>query len=146
MWCSEYTSLSPVGRCCHCRLPPFLWSVVSVSFSHTPKMCSFRKMQTGNTPNKQFNANKTTQCTSTQRSGCCLLESCYMYFLYFTGSLWICLLILWRSVWINTAQSIILLSWTPPSPAFSSRAAPGWEIQPEQLSGQRGRRDGHHRL
>lgn len=31
-WCSECTSLNPMGRCCRCRLPPFLWSVVSVCF------------------------------------------------------------------------------------------------------------------
>lgn len=30
-WCSEFTSLSPTGRCCLCRLPLFLWSAVSVS-------------------------------------------------------------------------------------------------------------------
>lgn len=44
VWCSEYTSLNPMGRCCRYRLRLFLWNVVSVSHTlrHSSKTYAFR--------------------------------------------------------------------------------------------------------
>lgn len=140
MWCFECTSLNPMERCCHCRLPPSLWSAVSVQ-------------------------NMTLTCTHTDFRNPLLVHTDahthkYIFHIKLYNQM---LLVVYLFTLIEYSSEKIrvqsecslndhpLLSSNPaaslpPSPAFSSRAAAGREIQPDQLPGQRGRRNGHHRL
>lgn len=131
VWCSGFTSLNPTGRCCHCRLRPFLWSAVSVNFraTHTQTF-----IQTNTHTGKTHMWHVSTQ-TLPHAFKCAFIEKETAHtHSAITGS-------------HPVPQMIILFPLhicISPSPAFSSRATPGWEVQPDQLSGQWRRRDGHH--